>query len=130
MAKNQAAQGKRYELEVRRILEKEGWEVEQAINKTIWVGPGKIISVAHDFFGLFDLMAVRNSSPAILFVQVTVWEKIAPRINKIKAGSPAWKEIPCAIYARIRNGRQAHYRVLHNVDDFKWVGGTAMVIKK
>lgn len=128
MAKNRAAQGKGYEKEVKDILTSEGWEVEQAINKTIFIGPGRIISVAHDFFNLWDIMAV-NNSPTLHFIQVTVWEEVSHKIKKIEDSIIDWTKWNCAIYARMRQGRNPHYRVLEAKDNFTWVGGVKMVTK-
>jgi len=50
------SRGKSYEREAIKILEKQGWLVEHAVNKTVYTG-GRIISIAHDFFHMFDIIA-------------------------------------------------------------------------
>lgn len=59
--------GAYYENKAKEHLELMGYEVERALPKTIWI-KGKTISLHHDFFGLWDLIAVSPST--ILFVQV------------------------------------------------------------
>ena len=61
------SKGTYYEKKSMDILEKRGYRVERALPKVIWV-KGRPLSIHHDFFGLFDLIAVRPDG--MLFVQV------------------------------------------------------------
>lgn len=127
MPKNRSAQGKGYEREVIKIMEAEGWTVEQAINKTIFIGPGRIISVAHDFFGLWDLMCIKGNT--LLFIQVTVWEHASDKRRKIEKSPLDWAFMNSAVYARMRGVRPLHYRIMENQTGYQWTGKTAQVIK-
>jgi len=55
--------GAYYENKAKKMLEAEGYIVERALPKTVWI-PGKggrrPISIHHDFFGLFDLIAIKE----------------------------------------------------------------------
>jgi Holliday junction resolvase-like predicted endonuclease len=59
--------GNAYELKSRKMLEKDGYLVEKANARILWIG-GRPISKHHDFFGLFDLIAV--NSQEVRFIQV------------------------------------------------------------
>lgn len=126
---NTAAKGKKFEKEVMDILESEGWLVEQAVNKTVWLGAGRVISVAHDFFGAFDVIGKRLGDPT-LWVQVTVWDGVSERRRKLLGGYQ-WNSDHDApvIFARVP-GRPPHYRLLWGKDGYQWQGETRMVKKK
>lgn len=63
--------GKAFEKKVRMLMENAGWIVEQANPKLAFIGPGKVISKAHDFFGCIDLIGIRGGSPWTIFLQAT-----------------------------------------------------------
>lgn len=127
MSINTAQKGKRFELEVRKILEAQGWTVETAINKTIFI-KGRIISVAHDFFGLWDGMAVKG--PEIVFYQVSMWDRMAEKVKKVKESPIHWPGVVhCAIWGRIE-GRNPHFRVVRGKTDWVWDGMVEMVLKE
>lgn len=130
--KNRSALGKRLEGEVKEILTSEGWLVEQAIPKTIFIGPGKMIAVAHDFFGLFDLIAVRPNGFAaqVKFVQVTVWEETARKRKKLEESAFDWTKLDCDIYARMRDVSPIHYRVLQGMRNWIWEDVVKYTVKK
>ena len=52
--------GNYYEKKSKELLEKKGYMVERASAKLIWIGKRPICK-SFDFFGLFDLIAVRSS---------------------------------------------------------------------
>ena len=79
--KNTKAKGKRIEKDARLILEAEGWLVEQANPKLCFIGPGRMISKAHDFFGCWDFVAVRNCM--VKWVQVGTWAHKSDKIKQV-----------------------------------------------
>jgi len=64
--------GNYYELKSKALLEKQGFSVERALAKVIWIGK-RPISMHHDFFGLFDLIAI--NSRGFRLVQVKYQDK-------------------------------------------------------
>lgn len=123
-----SSKGKAYEREAMEVLKADGYMVEQAIPKTIWIGAGRIISVAHDFFGVWDIIAKKLGEPT-LWVQVTTWESISPRRKKIQ--EYCWNsDFDCpVIYARIR-GKDACFRLLYGRDGYEWTGEIKKLVKK
>ena len=123
------SKGKQYEKEVQKILESKGYIVERAFNKTVWLARGRVISVAHDFFGQWDIIAKKFDEPT-LWVQVTVWEMVSAKKKKLSECGYEWNsDFDCpVIYARIR-GRNGHFRVLYGKDGYEWQGETELVKK-
>jgi len=126
------SKGTQYEKEVEKILQAEGWITERARPLYSFIGPGKIISQRHDFFTLWDLLAVRSGLP-MRCVQVTVWENVSSKIKffneqkeKLAAFQTQFYE-PC-LYLRMR-GRNPHFRIIYLRYEWKWKGDTAMVVK-
>ena len=123
---NTSKKGKGFELEVRKILEAKGYTVETAINKTIFI-KGRIISVAHDFFGLWDGMAVKDEE--IMFYQVSMWVRLAEKVKKVRESPLAWaKIVPCSIWGRVP-GRKPHFKIVHGIKNWEWDGVVEMVLK-
>lgn len=128
------SKGKQYENEVQLILESQGYRVERAFNKTTWIkdkkNPGRMfpISISHDFWNCIDVMAVKEDVPPI-FASVTVWENIAPRIKKMKEIMPNNAHYDACLWARIRNERPVHFRVLHQKDNYTWKGEAMILVK-
>ena len=129
------SRGKQYEKECEAILTAKLYLVERAFNKTVFLGPGRIISVAHDFFGLWDIMARKksgsfNDADMTLWVQVTTWESVAIRKRKIRESGARWDDghNQSCLYARIR-GRNGHFRVLWGEHDYEWHGQVEQLIK-
>jgi len=130
---SKVSQGKSYEREVERILVHDNWYVERTHPVYKFIGPGRVVTSRHDFWGLFDILAVHQALP-MRCAQVTVWEEIARKIKlfkqeetKMKAFSTLFFE-PC-IYARMRRGRNPHFRILYQRYDWKWKGDTALIVK-
>lgn len=59
--------GKYYEKKSKELLESQGYKVEQAKAKLVWI-KGRPLALSHDFFGLFDLIGIRPDG--IKLVQV------------------------------------------------------------
>lgn len=121
--------GKAYEKEAREILESQGWLVEKAINKTIFLGPGKIISVAHDFFHCFDLIA-KKLGEKTRWIQVSVWEKASQKRKDLASFPATLAYDSVEIWGRVRRGGKPHFRVLKADQDFEWKGDVEMVLRK
>lgn len=78
------AKGRRVEKLCEKALLDLGYQVELASPKFIPVGPGRIISKSHDFFGVFDIIAFKTHCPPLL-IQVTMSDKnIAEKKRKIE----------------------------------------------
>jgi hypothetical protein len=70
------------------VLESQGYVAQRAWPRRVPVGPGKWIAMEQDFFGCWDVIALRaNSKP--LYIQVTAkegaWQE---KLRKIKANEP------------------------------------------
>jgi len=57
--------GNNFENEVKKDMENKGFLVFKAQRTAKFIGPGRIISMANDFFGLFDLICKKG--------QITYW---------------------------------------------------------
>ena len=126
------ARGSSYEREAREIMESWGYVVEKAIKKAVWIkrkGRPTPISIAHDFFGAFDLIGKKLGMPT-LWVQVSTWDEMSHKRKQV-AGFPATAGIDdVALFGRVRGGRSPHFRVLWSKDDFLWTGATALVLRR
>lgn len=120
--------GAKYEKEAKAILEAQGWLVERAFPKMVTIGPGRIISTSHDFFGAFDLIAKKAFYPT-LWVQVSTWEMIS--VKKKQVSSFPWtpKQDRVEVWGRVR-GRGAHFRVLQAQPNGEWFELASEYIKK
>ena len=121
------SKGSQYEREVMRILEADGWQTERAHPKYIPVGPGKIISKAHDFFGAWDVIG-KKAGYKTMWVQVSTLSHVSAKRSQV-IGFPWTPEHdePC-IFARI-DGRNRHYRVYYAKDGYKWTGRTEKILE-
>ena len=122
---NTRAKGKRLEKKARSILEFDGWLVEQANPKLCFIGPGKVISKAHDFFGCWDLVAVRNY--LIKWVQVSTWEHKSDKIKQVSGFPNAGIQ---EIWAWFSKGKNSHFRILSRTNEWEWACGVRFKIKK
>jgi hypothetical protein len=78
------ATGRKHENTVAKIYESRGYAVERARASATYIPQLKrIVSVPHDFFGVFDLIAV-SPEGQIKFIQVTADSKIQKRIETMK----------------------------------------------
>jgi hypothetical protein len=123
-----ASKGKAYEREAREILESEGWLVEKAIPKTQWVGPGRQIAIAHDFFNCWDLIGKRKEHKT-LWVQVSTWEMVSVKRKQVASFPWTSAHDEPVIYARVR-GRNAHFRLLYGRNGYEWIGDIKMLCKR
>lgn len=121
------SKGKSYEREVVKILEKQGWMIEKAINKTVW-NKGKVFSIAHDFFGMFDIIA-KKAGHTTRWIQVSTWEMSSVKRNKLSSLNWTTDYDSVEIWARMRHQRIPHFRVLHSDDGFEWRGGLELILK-
>lgn len=126
---NKAAKGKKFEKEVKTILESKGYMVEQAIPKTIFLGKGKIIAIAHDFFGCWDLIAKKIGEPT-LWVQVSTVGNLSHKRKQIAKSNYDWNsDFDCPMIMAREEGKM-RYRVCYGRDDYAWVGEIWEVVKK
>ena len=139
------AKGLRLQRLARECLEAQGWLVEAAQNAVVWIkdkkrplGPLRPISVHHDLFGLWDLIAVRSiyvTNPAppdaaffdimgrprqVAFVQVTVLEHVSQRRSLIiRSGFPLKED---DVILGWKGGRDRHFRVFRGPGFERWDG--------
>lgn len=112
------AKGKRLELQIRAYLESRGWLVETAPKVMVWIwnpvkGARAPISTRHDFFGVWDGMAVNEQSAMRSLYQVTTLAHVARKRNKIHdSGFPV--TLFDSIYAYV--GRPGRWRVFRGPD--------------
>ena len=127
---NTRAKGKRLEKLAKEILEANGYLVEQANPKLQFIGPGKVISKAHDLYGLWDFMAVRKSGyGGVNFYQVGVWEHHATK-KKLAQTFPWSDKYQCYLWLWYAAGKNGHFRVCSRETDYDWVGLCEMPVKK
>ena len=125
---NTRAKGKKLEKLAKEILEAGGWTVEQANPKLQFIGPGKVISKAHDLFGKWDFVCVSDQEVQPLWVQVSVWDMMSVKIKQV-AGFPktaGFREI----WLWYSEGKHGHFRILKGNDDYEWKGDCEMRAKK
>lgn len=122
------SKGNTYEKEVQRILESEGWLVERALPKFVYIPGRKFpISTSHDFFSAWDLVCKKANNPT-LWVQVSTWEHASTKREQVKNFPWTPGVDLCAIYARVR-GRGAHFKVLYAHHGYEFRGDLQRVIK-
>jgi len=79
--------GRHHEQNIAKIYEKRGYVVERARASATYIPKLKrVVSVPHDFFGVFDLIAVHPEGQ-IKFIQVTADSKIKKRLEAMKSVS-------------------------------------------
>jgi len=67
--------GDKVEREIQHILEKKGFVVMKSPRTMRFIGPGRFISMANDYFGLYDLCAKKNKE--------TFWIQAKSNINHV-----------------------------------------------
>jgi len=113
--------GKAFEKKVRGIMEAEGWQVETANPKLQFIGPGRMISKAHDFFGCIDLIGVHPKAPYTVFVQCTTGAA-APRRKKMEAIKWNYDGHRVVLIKRMPNKRDwTVYTKQNDKDWFAWI---------
>ena len=65
------AAGARFEDKCKKFLESLGWTADKARQAVKFIGPGRAVGTANDFFGCVDVMAVNPDKNYTLFVQCT-----------------------------------------------------------
>jgi len=121
------SRGKTYEREAVKILESQGWLVEKAINKTVW-NKGKVFSIAHDFFGMFDIIA-KKPGHTTRWIQVSTWEQSSVKRNQLLNLNWTKDYDSVEIWARVRRGKTPHFRVLLASEGFEWLGVSELIIR-
>lgn len=130
---NSRQKGKLIEKKVIEILEADSCRVEQAHPKLGWykdkqTGQLKVRSLDHDFFGLFDLIAVpAKPKGKIRFIQVSVWANRSFKARMLLGGGfPKEQEI----WLYVQERGKSHFRICHSKDNFEWHGERETPIKK
>lgn len=82
MAQSNKAKGDESEARAQLVLEAEGYAVCRTWRQYSMVGPGRVISMQADFFGAFDLIAIKPGE-RIRFIQVK-WTNGAPWAAAVK----------------------------------------------
>jgi len=121
------SKGSQYEREVMKILELQGWTMERAHPLYIPIGPRRIVSKAHDFFGAWDLIG-KQAGFKTLWVQVSTLNNISGKRSQVNGfpWTPEHDE-PC-IFARV-DGRNRHYRVYWGKENYEWRGHTEKIVQ-
>jgi hypothetical protein len=91
---------------VRTILERDGYEVETARPKIVWVAPKRPISVGTDFFSRIDIIAVHPNKP-VLFIQVSVPSELSRKRRTLHGWAPMGGVVEVWIWIK---GRDRHFR--------------------
>jgi len=103
---NTASKGRRLERLAKQVLEAKGYLVEMAPNRMVHLAAGRVISQRRDWFGVWDLCAVKHKRR---FVQVTTVDGVSARRRKIIASG-----FPCTPHDLLMGyvgGRGRHFRV-------------------
>ena len=115
---NSKAKGDKAELEVQKILEKDGFLVQRAWRKMIRLPNGRWVSKTNDFFGCFDIMAIPATEEEevidpVKLIQVTTENELGTKRTKIretmKNNYTVCYEI--TIWCRIKEKNKVKYRV-------------------
>jgi len=80
---NARAKGQRYERKAAIQLKDDGYAVEIARPDRRPIGPGRWVTKAHDFFGVFDLLAVGDGGKVRL-IQIHAGHEPLPRMRAIE----------------------------------------------
>lgn len=99
------AKGNALELKAKKELEAAGYNVERANPVLMWIGPGKVISRRHDFWGAFDLIAASPREVRLIQVCADAPGSAADRRKKIEAVAPLFPQICSFELWRWRGGR-------------------------
>ena len=115
-----ASKGKTYEREAKQAYESMGYIVEQAIPKTVFVGPGRVMCIAHDFFGFWDLICKKVDET--VWVQVSTVERVSVKRKFLlpKIGLFCSASEKTVVLGRERGKKR--FRVLWGHNGFEWDG--------
>ena len=120
---NTRAKGKVIEKHAENILINDGWLVEKAKPKLMFIGPGKMISKEHDLWGKWDLMGVKEQQ--VIFVQCSVKSHLGDkRIQVARFPSVGIQQIWIYI-----PGRGRHFEVYDRDDGYEEVVSKIEIIK-
>jgi hypothetical protein len=118
--------GNRWEKEVKAILESQGYVVERALPKFVYIPGRKFpISQSHDFFGAWDIIA-KLSGEKTLWIQVSSWDNASTKRKQVEDFPATEGFDECAIWARVE-GRNGHFRIMYRRNGYEWKGDTVMV---
>lgn len=105
------SRGNKFELEVKKMYEERGYLVERALAKLVWIPGRKVpISQSHDFFGLWDLVAVREGGLPI-WIQVSTTNEVATKRKQLTTSYFPTGAGMCLLYARDVGASRRQFRV-------------------
>lgn len=110
--------GAAFEKKVQALMEDMGFAIERANPKLMYVGPGKMISKAHDLYGCIDLLGIHYSKK-VYFVQCTTGDA-AVRRHKIDSHTEwNFEHSRVILIKRMPNKRDWKMYELHDYEK-KW----------
>ena len=104
------SKGSQLEKLAQAILEDQGYMVERALPKIVWIfkdGRRQPISTSHDFFGGLDLIALHPERMPRL-IQITTPTNLSAKRKKLAGFSPFGCNVEVWIW---KGGRGRHFRV-------------------
>ncbi len=115
---NNTAKGRKLVGYAKAILEAGGHRVDTATNALRWqfvpeTGARIPRSVAHDFFGVWDIISISKYGSRRSFFQVTTRENLSHRRAKVLAAGPWTGDDAILCY---RKGRGRHFEVFYGPD--------------
>lgn len=112
---NRKAKGNLLQRYVKQILEADGYEVEVCKPRTVWVGPGRVISVSEDFYGKIDLIAV-HATQLPRMIQVSVPSELSRKRKLLDGWQPFGVIVEVWLY---HGGRGRHFKTYGASDAFR-----------
>ena len=119
---NKRAKGKLLVNKAKAILERDGWMVQVCSPRLMFVGPGKVISKEEDFFGAWDIWAIKKLSSyhaRTLLIQVSMWNHRLDKIKQVKDFPDWYGDQRLWLW---KGGRGCHFRECKRIDNFEWDG--------
>jgi len=84
MASNRA-RGKAFEKRIADYLVSIGWQVQRAPSQAKFIGPGRFVCVASDFFGALDIIAIHPKQMFTLCIQATLHSGIGKKKKDLES---------------------------------------------
>ena len=106
---NKRKKGNKYETEVQRFFENQGYIIHRARSSGFKSG-NRFLSRSNDVFGVFDLIAKKKDNQTV-WIQVSTGSRYAEKIKKIKALGDIWNiSDTIQIWLRYKNKK---YKIYH-----------------
>lgn len=109
---NRRAKGRKHELAVAKLLEKQGFLVEVSKPVARWIN-GRIVSAVSDFFGIADIIAIDKKTGKTWLIQVTADTHTSRKLEALKQS-----DIPdkCKILVQIKKRKNRKLFVFKNIN--------------